>query len=220
MVASVVHHDHVNATLGTTPSEVLLGYRPILHPDQEVETNNQAVEQHLETMAQRRAQAIAAINKTANKSPVPIERFKVGDRVWLEASHLKLPYHTPKLAPPTSRAVPCQQSDLSSGLSACAFPCRGEYTMFSTHPSYYPIRKQLPMAPNFERPPPDLIEDVEEYEVEAIHQSSTLRASAPTPVSNKMERLSIVRQHMGTGRERARRGLGKGISPTSSPPLG
>jgi len=50
-------------------------------------------------MTQRRAQAIAAINKTANKSPLPLERFKVGDQVWLEASHLKLPYHTPKLAP-------------------------------------------------------------------------------------------------------------------------
>jgi len=98
-VASTVHNDHVNTTLGTTPSEVLFGYRPTLHPDQRTETNNQAVEQRLETMAQRQAQAIAAINRTANKSPTPVEQFKVGDQVWLEASHLKLPYHTPKLAP-------------------------------------------------------------------------------------------------------------------------
>jgi len=46
-MASAVHNDHVNATLGTTPSEVLLGYRPTLHPDQERETNNQTVEQRL-----------------------------------------------------------------------------------------------------------------------------------------------------------------------------
>src|SRR5712672_1810458 len=59
-VASAVHNDHVNAMLGTTPIEILLGYRPILHPNQKTETNNQAVEQRLETMAQRRAQAIAA----------------------------------------------------------------------------------------------------------------------------------------------------------------
>jgi len=52
-VASAVHNDHVNATLGTTPIKVLLGYRPILHPDQKTEMNNQAVEQRLETMAQR-----------------------------------------------------------------------------------------------------------------------------------------------------------------------
>jgi len=44
-VASAVHNDHVNATLGTTPNEVLLGYHPTLHPDQDVPTNNQATEQ-------------------------------------------------------------------------------------------------------------------------------------------------------------------------------
>jgi len=43
-VASAVHNDHANATLGVAPSKVLLGYRPILHPDQEVATNNQAAE--------------------------------------------------------------------------------------------------------------------------------------------------------------------------------
>jgi len=72
-VASAVHNDHVNATLGTTPIEVLLGYRPVLHPDQETETNNQTVERRLEIMTQKRAQAIAAINKTAHRNPVPIE---------------------------------------------------------------------------------------------------------------------------------------------------
>ena len=65
-VASAVHNDHVNATLGVTPSEVLLGYRPTLHPDQSVTTNNQVVEQRLDLMHQKCAQAIAAINKVAN----------------------------------------------------------------------------------------------------------------------------------------------------------
>ena len=98
-VATAVHNDHVNATLGITLNEALLGYRPILHPDQNVSTNNQTAEQHLETLHQKRAQAIAAINKVANQNPIPEERFKEGDQVWLEASNLKLPYHTPKLAP-------------------------------------------------------------------------------------------------------------------------
>jgi len=43
-VASTVHNNHVNATIGTTPSEVLLGYRPTLHPDRVTETNNQTAE--------------------------------------------------------------------------------------------------------------------------------------------------------------------------------
>src|SRR5712672_860224 len=98
-VASAVHNDHVNSTLGVTPIEVLLGYRPTLHPNQNVATNNQTAEQRIETLHQKRAQAIAAINKVANQGPTLEGKFKEGDQVWLEASNLKLPYHTPKLAP-------------------------------------------------------------------------------------------------------------------------
>jgi len=99
MVVTAVHNDHVNATLGTTPSEILLGYRPTLHPNQNVPSSNQTVEQRMETLHQRRAQAIAVINKVANQGPTPEGQFKEGDQVWLEATNLKLPYHMPKLAP-------------------------------------------------------------------------------------------------------------------------
>ena len=99
MVASAVHNDHVNATLGTTPNEVLLGYHPTFHPNQTPPMNSQAVEQRIETLHQKRAQAIAAINKVAKQGGVPEGWFKEGDQVWLEATNLKLPYHTPKLAP-------------------------------------------------------------------------------------------------------------------------
>jgi len=53
----------------------------------------------MKTLHQKRAQAIAAINKVASQGPTPEGRFKEGDQVWLEATNLKLPYHTPKLAP-------------------------------------------------------------------------------------------------------------------------
>jgi len=98
-VATAVHNDHVNSTLGVAPSEALLGYRPTLAPDQNALTNNQMAEQRLETLHQRRAQAIAAINKVAKRDMAPDGKFKEGDQVWLEATNLKLPYHTPKLAP-------------------------------------------------------------------------------------------------------------------------
>jgi len=166
-VASAVHNDHVNATLGTSPSEVLLGYRPTLHPDQKTEMNNQAVEQRLETMTQRRAQAIAAINKVANKNTVPAERFKVGDQVWLEASHLKLPYHTPKLAP--RHQGPFRVSQIISPVAyQLALPLSwGIHNVF--HASLLlPYRETAAHGPNFERLPPSLVEDAEEYEVETI----------------------------------------------------
>jgi len=43
-VASAVHNDHVNATLGMAPSEILLGYRPPLHPNQNAPSSNQTAE--------------------------------------------------------------------------------------------------------------------------------------------------------------------------------
>jgi len=166
-VASAMHNDHVNATLGTTPSEVLIGYRPILHPNQEKETNNHVAEQRLETMAQRRAQVIAAINKVANKSPVPTGQFKVGDQVWLEASHLKLPYHTPKLAP--RRQGPfCVNKVVSPVAYQLALPLSwGIHDVF--HASLLlPYKETATHGPNFTRPPPNLINDEEEYKVETV----------------------------------------------------
>jgi len=98
---------------------------------------------------------------------VPVERFKVGDQVWLEASHLKLPYHTPKLAP--RRQGPFRVKKVISPVAyQLALPLSwGIHDVF--HASLLlPYRETTAHGPNFERPPPDLIEDVEEYEIEAI----------------------------------------------------
>jgi len=166
-VASAVHNDHVNATLGTTPSEILLGYRPVLHPNQDILTNNQTAERRLETLHQKRAQAIAAINEAANQGHMPVEHFKEGDQVWLEATNLKLPYHTPKLAP--RRQGPFRVNEV---ISPVAYrlglpPSWGIHDVF--HASLLlPYRETTAHGPNFTRPPPDLVEDEEEYEVEAI----------------------------------------------------
>jgi len=91
----------------------------------------------------------------------------VGDQVWLEASHLKLPYHTPKLAP--RRQGPFRISRVISPVAyQLALPLSwGIHNVF--HASLLlPYRETTTHGPNFERPPPDLIEDAEEYEVETI----------------------------------------------------
>src|SRR5882672_7343897 len=75
MVVTAVHNNHINATLGVAPSKVLLGYRPTLHPNQNIPSNNQTVEQCMETLHQKHAQAIAAINKVANQGHTPEGRF-------------------------------------------------------------------------------------------------------------------------------------------------
>jgi hypothetical protein len=46
---------------------------------------------------EKREQAKTALNKAAQTSLT--DSYQVGDRVWLEAKYLSLPYQTPKLAP-------------------------------------------------------------------------------------------------------------------------
>jgi len=166
-VASTVHNDHVNTTLGAAPSEILLGYRPTLHPDQNVPSNNQTAEQRMETLHQKRTQAIAAINKVAKQGHIPEGRFKEGDQVWLEATNLKLPYHTPKLAP--RRQGPFRISKVISPVAyQLMLPLSwGIHNIF--HASLLlPYRETTTHGPNFTQPPPDLIKDEEEYEVETV----------------------------------------------------
>jgi len=121
----------------------------------------------METLHQKRAQAIAAINKVANQEHAPAGRFKEGDQVWLEAINLKLPYHTPKLAP--RRHGPfCISKVISPVAYKLALPLSwGIHDVF--HSSLLlPYKETTTHGPNFTRPPPDLIEGEEEYEVEAI----------------------------------------------------
>jgi len=166
-VATAVHNDHVNSMLGMTPSEVLLGYRLVLTPDQKTFTNNQMAEQRLEILHQKHAQAIAVINKVANQSSTPEGKFQEGDQVWLEATNLKLPYHTPKLAP--RRQGPFHINKVISPVAyQLALPLSwGIHNIF--HASLLlPYKESATHGPNYTQPPPDLIEDEEEYEVEAI----------------------------------------------------
>ena len=48
-------------------------------------------------MMQAQDQATKIINQNAGEAPSP--QFTVGDQVWLEGSHLKLPHQSTKLAP-------------------------------------------------------------------------------------------------------------------------
>jgi len=96
-VASVVHNDRINSTLGMTPNEALFSFCPNLYPRYQVLTSNEAVENRLDLLQQKRAQAMAAINKAANAPFVIKEIFKVGDQVWLDAKNLNLPYQSNKL---------------------------------------------------------------------------------------------------------------------------
>ena len=61
-----------------------------LIPTETGESTNEATERRLETMIEKRLTAIDAINHMAKvRAPIP-SQYKLGDQVWLEATHLKL----------------------------------------------------------------------------------------------------------------------------------
>src|SRR6267154_3633732 len=166
-IASAVHNDRINSTLGMTPNEALFGYRPSLYPRTAIDTPNEEVESRLDLLYQKRAQATAAINKAARTPYVIKELFKVGDQVWLDGKNLVLPYQSNKLAP--RRQGPFRITRI---ISPVAFqlelpPSWRIHDVF--HASLLTAFRESPAhGPNYSRPPPDLIDEDPEYEVEAI----------------------------------------------------
>ena len=96
-IATAVHNHFTNTTTKVAPNEALLGYLPRMDYLTSPPTLNERVEQRVKVAEERREQAKEALNKLADTTPA--DQFAIGDRVWLEAKNLKLPYQTPRLAP-------------------------------------------------------------------------------------------------------------------------
>ena len=87
--------------------------------------------------------------------------------MWLEATNLKLPYHTPKLAPRRQGPFRIGKEILPVAYQLVLPRSWGIHDVF--HASLLLLCKETAVhGPNFTRPPPDLIEGEEEYEVETI----------------------------------------------------
>ncbi len=97
-IATAVHNDQKNITTGLSPNQILWGGEPCLMTIEGEEAKNQTVSDRMKTMRTRQAQAIEAINRSNRQSLIP-SSFMVGSQVWLEGTHLHLPYQATKLAP-------------------------------------------------------------------------------------------------------------------------
>src|SRR6266850_4213449 len=166
-MAMAVHNNQKNVTTGVSPNQVLLGYDIPLIPDHMGLSNNEGAEQRLDIMKKRREQAIEALNLMANKTSIPETRYKLGDQVWLEATHLRLPHQKSKLVP--KRMGPFRINKVVSPVAyQLALPAAWHIHDVFHASLLSPYHETQAHGPNFSRPPPDLIDGEEEYEVERI----------------------------------------------------
>jgi hypothetical protein len=166
-MATAVHDNRRNETTGLLPNQILLGYETALAPPEAITSNNEAVEDRIKTMMERRAQAIDAINQSNKGKLVIPSQYEVGAQVWLEATHLKIHHQKTKLAPKQYGPFP-----IIKEISPVAYQLRlpaawGIHNVF--HASLLSLyRETTAHGPNFSQPPPELIDGEEEYQVERI----------------------------------------------------
>jgi hypothetical protein len=97
-------------------------------------------------------------------------KYKVRDQVWLEGRHLRTNQPTTKLAPKCHGPFKIAQV-MSPVNYQLELP-----TQWSIHDVFHtdlltPYHETLMHGANYQRPPPDLVEGVEEYEVEKVLDS-------------------------------------------------
>src|SRR6266478_2266199 len=166
-LATAVHNNRTNITTGLSPNQILLGYNPVLNLEESPETTNTLVETWSETMEQNRRNAIWVLNRSSDQNSIPSSQYKLGQQVWLDACHLKLPHQKAKLTPKHLGPFKITK-EISLVAYQLALPIGWRiYNVF--HASLLnPYHETTAHGPNFTHPPPDLIEGEEEFEVERI----------------------------------------------------
>ena len=166
-LASVVHNDRRNTTTGLLPNQILLGYEPQLTPDTSEPSNNDLAEERVRKLMENRDQATRAINEAANGNRTVPSQYHIGDQVWLKGKNLKFPHQATKLNPKCYGPFRVIKEISPVAYQLQLPPSWNIHPVF--HASLLSSYSETPAySPNFSRPPPDLINNEEEYEVEQI----------------------------------------------------
>ena len=173
---------HLNSTPDSStkksPFSLLYGYEPHSYPPLG-KTFLPALETQLTVLDEARKEALAAHESArklmTSRSNPRFTPWKVGNKVWLEATRLCLKYPSRKLAP--KRHGPFEISRVLSPLTY-QLQLPGTWKIHdvfhaSLLSSYHSTETH---GPSFLNPPPDVIDNEEEYKVEAILFHKGLKA--------------------------------------------
>ena len=170
-MAQFAHNNWPSDTTRKSPFFLLMGYN--LHADWKHATSPlPQVTLHVDQFKEARVQAQNLMIK-AQKSWVKHKdtpKYKEGDLVWLEGKNLHTAQPTPKLA--ARRHRPFKVVQVMSPINYCLeLP-----TQWSIHPVFHidlltPYRETITHGTNYQCPPPNLVDNAEEYKVEKILDS-------------------------------------------------
>ena len=165
------HNQRLHSTTRKSPFFLMMGYEPRDLPVAFDRMNIPTVEVRLCTLKEARNEATAAHElarqKMAAHSTCSFTPFNLGDKVWLDGRNLKtgLPYR--------KFALKCfGPFKITKVLGLVSYHLQLPET-WHIHPVFHtillsPYLETAVHGPNYTRPPPDLIEGEEQYEVEAI----------------------------------------------------
>ena len=97
-LATLVYNNARNATTSLVPNQLLNGLEPMVTPDQMAGSDNPTAELRVDQLRQWRIQATKVLNTATNSKSPLTNVFKHGQKVWLKAKNLALPYGSVKLA--------------------------------------------------------------------------------------------------------------------------
>jgi hypothetical protein len=169
-MAEFAHNIRVHDAIKNTPFNVILGTEPIGIPSAVPRFTAPSAEEKTRELQRIRHEALASrelagrlIEERIKRKPAP---FTTGQQVWLSTKNLKLEI-SKKLAPKRIGPFTVEKQ-------------MGKYTYRLKLPPQYrihPVFDQALLSPfnetqehgeNFLRPPPDILEGEEEYEIETI----------------------------------------------------
>jgi hypothetical protein len=171
-MAEFAHNSWPSATTKQAPYEVIMGYLPQVEwktkpsPVPNVSARLADLEKIRDNTLRQivKAQKVMKIGHQGNKRFKP---YNEGDLVWVEGTNLKTIYPTAKLGP--KRHGPFKVlKQLSEAVYQVEIPRQWKiHNVFHAN-LITPYKETELHGPNFTRPPPDLVDGEEEYEVEKI----------------------------------------------------
>jgi len=153
--------------MGFVPNDLLVGREPPVTPAQTERVDNPLAEQRVAQLKEQQTLATQALNNAASQASPREAQWDVGQKVWLEAKNLALPYRSVKLAPRRHGPFPITQV-----ISPVTYKLKLPH-QWTIHPVFHmslltPYNETCEHGKNYSQLPPDLMHDEEQYEVEAI----------------------------------------------------